>query len=314
MSESIGFSTMETPLCMLDNQAVKEKVSLSQSLLLVDGMALLFRAYYGSVYGGSVRRTKSGIPVNAVYGFVRYLFDAVRTYNPTHVVCCWDMGSKTFRTEQFPQYKANRPDAPNDLLPQFDLVKEVVESLDVPNIGIPGYEADDCIGTLARKFSEDLDVLIFTGDHDLLQLVSDRVKVMMLKKGFGNYHVYDTEVLFSEKGVTPAQMIDLKGLIGDSSDNYPGVRGIGEKTAVKLLSEYESIDGILNNLNLLSATHRTKIEADLEMLKLCRELATIRCDVPLDCDLNDCRWTPSVHTVREKFEELEFRSLLKEIV
>jgi 5'-3' exonuclease len=299
---------------MLDNQAVKGKVPLSQSLLLVDGMALLFRAYYGSVYGGSVRKTKSGIPVNAVYGFVRYLFDAVRTFNPTHVAVCWDMGSKTFRTEQFPLYKANRPDAPNDLVPQFDLVKEVVESLDVPNIGIPGYEADDCIGTLARKFSEDLDVLIFTGDHDLLQLVSDRVKVMMLKKGFGNYQVYDTEVLFSEKGVTPAQMIDLKGLIGDSSDNYPGVRGIGEKTAVKLLSEYESIDGILNNLELLSATHRTKIEADLEMLKLCRELAAIRCDVPLDCRLDDCRWTPSADTVREKFEELEFRSLLKEIV
>ncbi len=287
---------------------------MSQSIMLVDGMALLFRAYYGSVFGGSVRRTKAGLPVNAVYGFVRYLFDAVRTYNPTHVACCWDLGSRTFRTEQFPQYKANRPEAPDDMLPQFDLVKEVVESMGVPNIGVPGFEADDCIGTLARKFGEEMDVLIFTGDHDLLQLVSDRVRVMMLKKGFGNYIVYDAELLLSEKGVTPAQMIDLKGLIGDSSDNYPGVKGVGDKTAVKLLAEFGSIDGILNNLERTPASVRTKIEADLDMLHLCRELATIRCDVPLECSLDECRWTPDAETVRQKFEELEFRSLMKEIV
>lgn len=302
---------------MSDSQSQSQSQSPSQpqsdTLMLVDGMALLFRAYFASAYGGYVRKTKSGLPVNAVYGFVRYLFDAVNTYQPTHVACCWDLSSRTFRTEHFPLYKANRPEAPDDMLPQFDLVKEVVDSLGVPNIGVPSYEADDCIGTMARKHEEDMDVLVLTGDQDLLQLVSNRVKVMILKKGFGNYQVYDKELLMKEKGITPAQMIDLKGLTGDTSDNYPGVKGIGEKTAVKLLAEFESIDGILQNLEQLPAAVRKKIEADIEMLHLCRDLATIRTDVPIECAIDDCLWVPNPETAHSKFEELEFRSLLKEI-
>ena len=287
---------------------------MSNSLLLVDGMAVLFRAYFASAYGGYVRKTKSGVPVNAIHGFVRYMFDAVRTYEPTHVAVCWDMSSRTFRTERYAAYKGNRPEAPDDLIPQFDLVKEVVEAMDVPNIGVLGYEADDCIGTIARKYGEEMDVLILTGDHDLLQLVTERVKVVMLKKGFGNYAVYDEALLYEEKQLKPAQVIDLKGLIGDSSDNYPGVKGIGEKTATKLLAEYGTIDGILENLESLSASVRKKIEADLDMLHLSRELATIFCEVPLECDIDACRWAPNPERVGAKFEELEFRSLLKDIV
>jgi len=277
-------------------------------------MAVLFRAYFASAYGGYVRKTKSGVPVNAIHGFVRYMFDAVRTYEPTHVAVCWDMSSRTFRTERYAAYKGNRPEAPDDLIPQFDLVKEVVEAMDVPNIGVLGYEADDCIGTIARKYGEEMDVLILTGDHDLLQLVTERVKVVMLKKGFGNYAVYDEALLYEEKQLKPAQVIDLKGLIGDSSDNYPGVKGIGEKTATKLLAEYGTIDGILENLESLSASVRKKIEADLDMLHLSRELATIFCEVPLECDIDACRWAPNPERVGAKFEELEFRSLLKDIV
>ena len=287
---------------------------MSNSLLLVDGMAVLFRAYFASAYGGYVRKTKSGVPVNAIHGFVRYMFDAVRTYEPTHVAVCWDMSSRTFRTERYAAYKGNRPEAPDDLIPQFDLVKEVVEAMDVPNVGVLGYEADDCIGTIARKYGEEMDVLILTGDHDLLQLVTERVKVVMLKKGFGNYAVYDEALLYEEKQLKPAQVIDLKGLIGDSSDNYPGVKGIGEKTATKLLAEYGTIDGILENLESLSASVRKKIEADLDMLHLSRELATIFCEVPLECDIDACRWAPNPERVGAKFEELEFRSLLKDIV
>jgi len=287
---------------------------VSNSLLLVDGMAVLFRAYFASAYGGYVRKTKSGVPVNAIHGFVRYLFDAVRTYEPTHVAVCWDMSSRTFRTERYAAYKGNRPEAPDDLIPQFDLVKEVVEAMDVPNVGVLGYEADDCIGTIARKYGEEMDVLILTGDHDLLQLVTERVKVVMLKKGFGNYAVYDEALLYEEKQLKPAQVIDLKGLIGDSSDNYPGVKGIGEKTATKLLAEYGTIEGILENLESLSSSVRKKIEADLDMLHLSRELATIHCEVPLECDIDACRWAPDPERVGAKFEELEFRSLLKDIV
>jgi 5'-3' exonuclease len=284
------------------------------SVLLVDGMALLFRAYFASAYSGYIKRTSTGIPTNAVYGFVKYMLEAIEAFGPSHVVCCWDMGSKTFRTEQFADYKGNRPEAPEDLIPQFDLVKEVVSSFGIPNVGIPGYEADDCIGTLSLAFSSDIDVMILTGDHDMLQLVSERTKVIIMKKGPNNYMVYDLQTLKEEKLLTPAQIIDLKGLTGDTSDNYPGVKGIGEKTAVKLLLEYESIDGILANLQVLPKSVKAKIEAELEMLHLCRDLATIRLDVPVACTLEACFWEIDRHQVISKFEELEFKGLVKMII
>ncbi|MFD0588444.1 5'-3' exonuclease H3TH domain-containing protein [Paenibacillus sp. GCM10027627] len=280
-----------------------------QRLLLVDGMAILFRAYFATSFTGSIRRTSTGLPVNAVHGFVRYFMDAVTKFDPTHVICCWDMGSKTFRTEQYDGYKSNRPDAPEDLIPQFDLVKEVVASFNVPNVGIEGFEADDCIGTLAARFKEEAQIYIVTGDHDLLQLVDDRVSVAIMKKGIGNYKVYSPAALLEERQLTPAQIIDLKGLMGDTSDNYPGVRGIGEKTAHKLLTEHGSIEGLLANLDSVSKTVRTKIEADLDMLHLSRQLATIRCDAPVDTDIV-CGWNYDRGVVLSKFEELEFKSLV----
>ncbi|MCU6710311.1 5'-3' exonuclease [Paenibacillus sp. J5C_2022] len=281
-----------------------------QRLLLIDGMAILFRAYFATSFTGSIRRTSSGIPVNGVHGFVRYFMDAVKTFNPTHVICCWDMGSKTFRTEQYDGYKANRPEAPEDLRPQFDLVKEVVASFDVPNIGVEGFEADDCIGTLAAMFKEQADVYIVTGDHDMLQLVDEGVSVAIMKKGIGNYMVYTPHSLMEERQLTPKQVIDMKGLMGDASDNYPGVRGIGEKTAHKLLLEHGTIEALLANLDAVAKSVRAKIEADLDMLHLSRELATIKCDAPLQADWEMCYWQYNRASVLNKFEELEFKSLL----
>lgn len=284
-----------------------------QRLLLIDGMAILFRAYFATSFTGSIRRTSTGLPVNAVHGFVRYFWDAVQRFNPSHIICCWDMGSKTFRTEQFGAYKANRPDAPLDLIPQFDLVKEVVESFGIPNIGLAGYEADDCIGTLARLHSNEAEVYVVTGDHDMLQLVNDSVTVAIMKKGHGNYALYTPDYLMEERRLTPSQVIDLKGLMGDTSDNYPGVRGIGEKTALKLVLEYGSIDTILERLHELPASIRTKIENDLEMLHLSRQLARINCEVPIELQLEGCCWSLDRHRVAAKFEELEFKNLLKMI-
>jgi 5'-3' exonuclease len=282
-------------------------------VMLVDGMALLFRGYFANSYGGYIRKTKAGLPTNAVYGFVKYLVDACKTFGPTHLVCCWDLGSQTFRTEKFTGYKANRPEAPADLIPQFDLVKEVVSGLGIVNIGFPGYEADDCIGTLSRQLREHMEVFVLTGDHDMLQLVDDRVKVVIMKKGPSNYAVYDAQKLLEEKQLTPKQFIDLKGLIGDTSDNYPGVKGIGEKTATKLLGEYSSIDGILANLPLLAKSIQVKIESDIEMLHLCRELATINCEAPVSCLPEECFWQPDAARIASLFEELEFNSLVKEV-
>ncbi|MBW7459251.1 5'-3' exonuclease H3TH domain-containing protein [Paenibacillus sepulcri] len=294
----------------LESQEIKE--NSENKLLLVDGMALLFRAFFANSYGGTVRRTSSGVPVNAIYGFVKYFMDAVQRFKPTHVVCCWDMGSQTFRTSQYDGYKANRPSAPEDLIPQFDLVKDVVASFGVPNVGIAGYEADDCIGTLAKRHSGDAHVYVLSGDHDLLQLVDERISVVIMKKGQGNYAVYTPEFLLEERQLTSEQVICVKGLMGDTSDNYPGVRGIGEKTAHKLIQEYGSVDGILENLDSLSKTVRAKIEADLEMLHLSRELARIRLDVPVELEFDLCGWEIDRQRQRVvgKFEELEFKSLM----
>ncbi|MFE4710489.1 MULTISPECIES: 5'-3' exonuclease H3TH domain-containing protein [Paenibacillus] len=279
-------------------------------VMIVDGMALLFRAYYATAYGGYIRKTSAGLPTNAVYGFLQYFFDAVSTFNPTHVVCCWDMGKGTFRTEKYDGYKSNRAEPPLELIPQFDLVKEVVAELGVPNVGLVGYEADDCIGTLAAGYGEESEVYIITGDHDMLQLVTDNVKVVIMKKGRSNYKVYDPAELLADKGLTPAQVIDLKGFMGDTSDNYPGVRGIGEKTALKLLTDYGTVEGVIENLQLLPKGVRTKIEADLDMLHLSRDLAQIRCDVPVACELSECLWEVRHESAARKFKELEFGSLM----
>lgn len=286
------------------------KAETTGRVMLVDGMALLFRAFYATSYGGYIRKTKAGLPTNAVYGFLQYFFDAVSTFEPSHVVCCWDMGKGTFRTEKYDGYKSNRIEAPLELIPQFDLVKEVVAELGVPNIGLAGYEADDCIGTLASCYSAESEVYILTGDHDMLQLIDENVKVVIMKKGRSNYKVYDLAELLEEKGLTPRQVIDLKGFMGDTSDNYPGVKGIGEKTALKLLTEYGSVEGVIENLHLLPKGVRTKIEADLDMLHLSRELAEIRCDVPVICELTECLWQLQRENAARKFQELEFGSLM----
>ncbi|MBZ5749182.1 5'-3' exonuclease [Metabacillus rhizolycopersici] len=252
-------------------------------LLIVDGMALLFRSFFAtSVYGQFMINSK-GIPTNAVTGLLKHLIAAIDYAKPSHVICCWDMGSKTYRNELFDGYKANRPEAPVELIPQFDLAKEVVAALDIPNIGIEGYEADDCIGTLTKKFENEMKISILTGDRDILQLLNDDVNVLIFQKGIGNYKHYTKQLFIEEFEIEPHMLIDVKALMGDSSDNYPGVKGIGEKTAYKLIIQYKSIDRILENINELTKGQKTKIENDLDMLHLSRELAEINCHVPLDC-------------------------------
>src|SRR5690625_4803504 len=150
---------------------------MQKNILLVDGMALLFRGYYATAFRGNFMKTKKGIPTNGVFQFLRYFLDAMNTFKPTHVICCWDMGSKTFRTELYEAYKANREKPPKELIPQFDLVKEVVEAFNIPNIGLENYEADDCMGILARAYRLKHNILILTGDLDMLQLVDKNIKV-----------------------------------------------------------------------------------------------------------------------------------------
>ena len=287
----------------------------TKKVMLVDGMALLFRGFFATSYRGQFMLNPNGVPTNGIYGFLRYFIHAFQSFNPTHVICCWDMGSKTFRTQLFDAYKGNRDEPPVELLPQFDLIKEVVQAMGVPNVGLSGYEADDCIGTLARHYTEeDTKVIILTGDQDILQLVNENVTVAIMKKGHGNYALYTPTTFFDEKGIHPPQMVDLKGLMGDSSDNYPGVKGIGEKTALKLLQDHGTIDGILENLGQVSKSIRTKIETDLDMLHLSRTLARIHCEVPISLSLDEAVWNMNPTLLHERLKAIECTHMLKLVV
>lgn len=287
---------------------VKEKDQLP-SFLLVDGMALLFRAFYATAVTGQFMINSKGVPTNAVQGFLKHMLMAIDHFSPSHVAVCWDMGSKTFRNDLFPEYKANRSEAPVEMRPQFELAKEAVEAFSIPNIGVIGYEADDCMGTIAKTAMNESHVSILTGDQDMLQLIDDRISVVLLKKGYGNYEVHNGESFFEWKGITPKQMIDLKALMGDTADNYPGVKGIGEKTALKLLIQYESIEGILNNLASLTKTQQTKIQDAVDMLHLSRQLAEIKCDVPISCSLETSVYRYDQEKVRKLAEDHEFKTI-----
>ncbi|MCU9613655.1 5'-3' exonuclease [Caldibacillus lycopersici] len=258
-------------------------------LLLVDGMALLFRAFYATSATGQFMYNDQGIPTNAVNGFLKHMFTAVNHFRPTHLAVCWDMGSKTFRNELYDDYKGNRTAAPDEMIPQFDLAKEAAAAFSIPNIGVVGFEADDCLGTIATKCKTEADVLILTGDQDILQVIDDGISVALLKKGFGNYQVFSKAIFMEEKGYQPRQLIDVKGLTGDTSDHYPGVRGIGPKTAEKLIQQFGSVENILESLHLLTPSQRKKIEEDRDSLILSKTLAEIKLDVPLQFSLEHAK-------------------------
>ncbi|WP_028402758.1 5'-3' exonuclease [Ectobacillus panaciterrae] len=277
-----------------------------KKILLIDGMALLFRSFYATSVYGQFMKMKNGTPTNGIHGFVKHVLAAIQEVQPTHVVACWDMGSTTFRTESFEQYKANRVAPPDELKPQFDLVKEAAAMLGIPNVGLAGYEADDCIGTLARVYQEDGEVFVLTGDTDLLQLADVNTTIMLMRKGIGNYEFYTPENILSEKGVHPWQIVHVKAFMGDSSDNYPGVKGIGEKTAYKLIQQFGTVQGVLDNLPLLTKAQRTKIEADMDNLFLSLQLAEIHCEVPISCELTEALFMISEEHIHQICKELEW--------
>ncbi|MBL4985916.1 5'-3' exonuclease [Bacillus safensis] len=262
---------------------------MNKHVLLVDGMALLFRSFYATAVHRNFMINDYGVPTNGVNGYLKHLLTAVQTFEPTHIVCCWDMGSQTYRNELFQDYKANRGEAPVELIPQFDLAKEATEELGIVNVGIKGFEADDCIGTLAAVYQNEARVTVLTGDRDLLQILNEQVTVALMQKGIGNYKHYTKALFEEEMGISPKALIDMKALMGDSSDNYPGVKGIGEKTALKFIQTYQTIDGLLENVHELTAAQQKKMQAGLEDLKLSRLLAEIKCDVPLSCPIDETK-------------------------
>lgn len=198
-------------------------------ILLVDGMALLFRSFFATAVRKQFQYNEDGIPTNGVQGFVRHTLTAVNLFQPTHLAVCWDMGAVTFRNDLYEGYKANCPAPAPELVPQFDMARQVSEDMGWKNYGVEGMEADDLIGSLVKTWREDADITIVSGDKDLLQLLAPSVQIALTKKGHSIYDVYTDTRFIEEYGMTPTQFIDYKAFIGDTSDGYPGVKGIGPK-------------------------------------------------------------------------------------
>ncbi len=251
-------------------------------ILLVDGMALLFRSFFATSAMGHFFPNEAGVPTNGVQGFARHTMTAMSIFKPTHMAVCWDMGAHTFRNDLFDGYKANRPAPPEELVPQFDMAREVSEMIGWKNYGIPGMEADDLIGSMVKTWSDVADITIVTGDKDLLQLLRPGVQIAFMKRGYSEYDIYTDERFLEEYGITPIQFIEKKAFTGDASDGYPGVKGIGPKTALTLIKQYGTVEGVIEALDELTPARRKRIEEGMDMLLLSKKLAEIHCDLEVN--------------------------------
>jgi DNA polymerase-1 len=286
---------------------------MPQTIFLLDGHALAYRTYFALTRGGSGGQhwvTKDGEPTAGVYGFASVLLRIFEQEQPEFLMVAFDTG-KTFRDELFKDYKGTREKMPDDLVIQMKRIRQLVDAFNIPRIELEGYEADDVLGSVSVKAVEaGLGVKIITGDKDLLQLVNERVMVSLPGRSLSDAKDYLQEDVVNLLGVRPDQVVDFKALVGDKSDNIPGVRGVGEKTAVKLLGEYETLEGIYENLEEIATSVRNKLEKSRDDALMSQELARIvtGLDIPLDLDqaLTE-HFDPQ--EVADLFRTLEFRSL-----
>ncbi len=283
-------------------------------LLLFDGHALVHRAFHAL----PELSTKEGQPTGAVYGFATMLLKTLEEFKPTHCAVAFDTAAPTFRHVQFEEYKAHRPKAPDELTAQFGPVRDLVKAFNLFILEKEGFEADDLLGAVSRKASaEGIETVIVTGDTDMLQLVAPRVRVLLPKprRPFSDTQLYDEEAVRKRYGLNPSQIADFKGLKGDPSDNIPGVPGIGEKTALKLITEFGSIEGIFERIHEVTPTKlRETLQANESLARQSKALATIATDAPISLNLDDCRITGyDREKVIEIFRALEFHSLLSKL-
>lgn len=282
-----------------------------KKVILVDGNNLMFRSYYATLYSGSMMTNKEGFPTNALFGFVNMMNKIINEESPEYIMVAFDIG-KTFRHEKYDYYKGKRDETPDDLKKQFPVAKKILNAMGIKYFELAGYEADDIIGTFAKKIDEEPEFVgtIVSSDKDLLQLISDDVDVKLLKQK--DYIRMNKEVFFNTYGLEPPRMVDLKSLMGDASDNIPGVKGIGEKTAIKLLQTYHTLDGVYENLNSIKGANHDKLERDKEMAYMSYDIATIYREVPIDTSFDNIKYnhedTEELITI---FNDLDFHSLLK---
>ncbi len=282
-------------------------------LYLIDGSSYIFRAFFAAL---PPLTNAAGVPTQAVYGFTTMTLRFLKDYDPEHLVVLLDAGRETFRNQISGDYKGNRPDAPPDLIPQFPYIRKVLKAMNIPVLEREGFEADDLIATLAKKFAaRDLEVVIVTGDKDLMQLVHDEVRLLDTMKA----RWIGIDQVKEKFGVDPGEVVEVMALMGDPVDNIHGVKGIGEKTAIALIKYFHSLENLYKHLDEVENTGikgaariRKALVEGKESAFLSRELATVRTDVPLDVELEGLRrQQPSYDTLRELYAELGFTQLIK---
>ena len=284
-----------------------------EKVILVDGNNLLFRSYYATAYTGNIMKNKDGFPTNALYGFVNMINKIIAEEKPKYIMVAFDIG-KTFRHEKYDSYKDGRIAMPEDLKVQFPVAKKILTAMGIKYIEKEGYEADDIIGTYAKMVDENDKFIatIISSDRDLLQLISKNVDVKLLKQK--DYIRMNEKVFFDTYGINPDKMIDLKALMGDSSDNIPGVKGIGEKTALKLLQEYQTIENLYENIENIKGTTKDKLINGKESAYMSKDLATIYKEVPIDTNPDNILYNNVINDeLINIYNELGFNSLLKKV-
>ena len=276
-----------------------------EKLVLIDGNSLLNRAFYAT----PVFTTKDGTPTNGVFGFIKLMMKIINEKKPTHFAVAFDLHAPTFRHKIYEEYKAGRKPMPDDLAVQIPILKDVLKRMNVSVCELAGYEADDIIGTLAKRFS--VQTYIYTGDRDSYQLVDPTTNVCYTRKGVSDILELSVENFKEEIGLTPAQIIDLKALMGDKSDNIPGVPGVGEKSAYSLLAQFNDIDGVYDHINEIRGALNKKLSENKDAAYFSYKLATIDTNIPFERSLDDMLLKmPFPYSVKEKFAELEFKSLM----
>lgn len=281
-----------------------------EKIILVDGNNLLFRSYYATAYTGNLMKNSKGFPTNALYGFSNMMNKIIEEEKPTYIMVAFDKG-KTFRHDKYDFYKQGRIETPDELKLQFPKAKEMLEAMGIKYFEIDNYEADDIIGTFAEYCNADPNFIgtIISSDKDLLQLISNDIDIKLLKQQ--DYIRYNQKTFVEEYGIEPINIIDLKALMGDSSDNIPGVKGIGEKTALKLLQEYKTLDGIYQNIDKITGKTKEKLLNDKDNAYMSYDVATIYKNVPLDFKIDDLKYLGKTDKLKDIYEELEFFSFLK---
>ena len=286
-----------------------------KKLILVDGYSLFFRAFYATAYTGNYMQTSDGLPTNALFSFSNMMFRILNEHNFTHILVALDPGGKTFRHDLLPEYKGTRSETPPEMRPQFELLPELLDVLNIKYYVKQNYEADDIIGTLAREAERSgyrVDVL--SSDRDLLQLVDQNTRVRLLKKGLSEIDDVTPEILYQDMEITPTQVTDLKGLMGDTADNIPGVPGIGPKTALKLLHTYTTLENLYEHIDELKGKQKEKLAFYETQARLSKVLATIECDLSLDITLDELAYdSVDLHAAQQFFRKIEAKTLVKKV-